>query len=70
MLEAANVVPIGFKIVLSLDALILKNTSVGLIVVVILKLAKNPVLHVIQAVTSARSIASEQSKIGLWSVLL
>lgn len=42
MIEAANAGPAGFKIALSLDADILKNTSVDLIAAAVLELAKNP----------------------------
>jgi hypothetical protein len=71
MLEAANAGPASFKIVLSLDALILKNTSADLIVEAILGSAKN---SAVARHSDGRLIlgafAPEQWEVDRWKAVL
>jgi hypothetical protein len=71
MLEAANAGPAGFKVVLSLDALILKDTPVDLIAAAVLKLAENPsVARHSDGRLLLGAFAPEQWEIGRWKAVL
>lgn len=71
MLEAANLGPAGFKVVLSPDAFILKNTSVDLIAGAVLKLAENPsIARHSDGRLLLGAFAPEQWEIGRWKAIL
>lgn len=71
MLEAANAGPAEFKIVLSLDALILKDASADLIAAAVLQFAKNPsVARHSDGRLLLGAFAPEQWKTGRWKVVL
>jgi hypothetical protein len=71
MLQAANAGPAGFKVALSVDTLILKNTSVDLIADAILKLIESPcIARHSDGRLLLGAFAPEQWEIRRWKALL